>query len=80
MRRKLALTTNVEIYRDGKPIKSEDTFLASTWATPELEMDGNVESCYRMESETPGWSYDTNWPESALNILKSNLVIDTGDK
>ena len=33
--------TGGEIYCDGKPIKSEYTFLASTWATPELDMDGN---------------------------------------
>jgi len=72
--------TGGEIYRDGKPIKNESTYLASTWATPELEMDGNIEPCYRMESEAPGWNSGTKWPESALNILKSNIIIDTGDK
>ena len=72
--------TGGEIYRDGKPIKSESTFLASTWAMPELEIDGNVEPCYRMESEAPGWNSDTKWPESALKILKAHKVIDAGDK
>lgn len=72
--------TGGEIYRDGKPIKSEGTFLASTWAMPELEMDGNVEPCYRMESEAPGWNSDTKWPESALKILEAHKVIDAGDK
>ena len=74
------LWTSGEIYRDGKPIESEHTYLASTWATPELEMDGNVEPCYRMESEAPEWNSHTKWPESALKILKSHLVIDAGDK
>ena len=68
--------TGGEIYCDGKPIKSEYTFLASTWATPELEMDGNIEPCYRMESEAPGWGSDTMWPESALKILETNIILD----
>jgi len=72
--------TGGEIYRNGKPIKSEYTFLASIWATPELEMDGKIEPCYRMESETPGWNSGTKWPKSALKILKSNLMIEAGDK
>ena len=63
--------TGGEIYCDGKPIKSEYTFLASTWATPELEMDGDVEPCYRMKSEVPDWDSDTKWPDSALKILFS---------
>ena len=72
--------TGGEIYRDGKPIKETFTYLASTWATPELEMDGTVEPCYRMQSETPGWDSDTIWPESALKILEAHKVIDEGDK
>lgn len=56
------------IYRDGNPVE-EYTFLASIWAVPELEMDGEVEPCYRMKSEVPEWDSDTVWPESALNIL-----------
>ena len=59
------------ILKDGKPIPEEETyvFLSSTWARPELEVDGNVVDCYRMESETPGWNESTYWPESALRIL-----------
>jgi hypothetical protein len=51
----------------NKPVK-DYTFLASTWATPELEMDGLREACYIMESETE-FDEKTNWPESALKIL-----------
>jgi hypothetical protein len=61
--------TGGEIYRDGEPVRSEYTYLASTWATPELEMDGDVEPCYRMQSEVPNWDSDTKWPDSALKIL-----------
>ena len=45
--------TGGTIYASGEP-SSEYTYLASTWATPELELtlpDGDVvtEDCYRME-------------------------------
>lgn len=61
--------TGGTIYEDGDPVKDSDTFLASTWATPELEIDGETIDCYRMKSETPNWDSDTKWPESALAIL-----------
>ena len=63
--------TGGKIYKDGKPISRDDTYvyLASTWATPELNMDGEVEDCYRMKGETPEWDADTYWPEEALVIL-----------
>lgn len=61
--------TGGTIYRNGKPIKSDYTYLASTWAIPELDMDGEVYECWRMKSETPGWNCDTKWPKSALDIL-----------
>ena len=37
--------TGGDILRDGKPIPEDDTYvyLASTWATPELQIDGHVE-------------------------------------
>jgi hypothetical protein len=62
--------TGGAIYEDGKPLKKCDTFLASTWATPELYVNGEYIDCYRMKSETPGWDYDTKWPASALAILE----------
>lgn len=57
------------IYFEGKPIMDEYTYLSSTWATPELEMDGLRQDCYIMESETD-WDEDTKWPESSLKILQ----------
>lgn len=66
--------TGGEIYRDGDPIKDEYTYLTSTWATPELKMDGKVETCYRMKSEAPDWDSGTKWPDSALKILWSAVT------
>ena len=65
--------TGGDILREGKPVPQEDTytFLASTWATPQLEVDGDLLSCYRMQSETPGWGSETYWPEEALAILNN---------
>lgn len=70
--------TGGEILRDGKPVPQDDTytFLASTWATPELEIDGELIDCYRMQSATPGWDSGTYWPKEALDIL--NDVPATG--
>ena len=63
--------TGGEIYSRGKIILKDNTYtyLASTWAEPELEMDGEICSCYRMQSKTPGWDAKTYWPEEALLIL-----------
>ena len=65
--------TGGDIYADGKPIPRDQTYtyLASTWATPELDIDGEIIDCFRMESEVPGWDSGTYWPESALAILNS---------
>lgn len=57
------------IFDGGKPDYESYTFLASTWAEPELEINGEREYCYKMQSETPGWDSDTKWPDSALKIL-----------
>ncbi len=59
--------TGGTIYQDGKPVY-EYTYLASTWAVPELDMDGEIIPCFRMKSETE-WNYDTKWPQTALDIL-----------
>jgi len=66
--------TGGPILKDGKPVPKEDTytFLSSTWATPELELDYDDEiDCYIMQSESDGWDSDTYWPQSALDILNS---------
>lgn len=63
--------TGGTILTDGKPTPHEDTyvFLASTWATPQLEVDGETIECYVMADQTPGWNSGTYWPDSALTIL-----------
>ncbi len=68
--------TGGSIFRNGAPIPREETYtyLSSSWATPELEIDGLIVSCFKMESETPGWDCDTYWPESALAILRGEKV------
>lgn len=57
------------IYRDGKPVLDTCCYLASTWATPMLELDGEEIECYVMESKTE-WNETTIWPKSALSVLK----------
>ena len=62
--------TGGNIFRNGKPNKKDYTYLASTWATPEIRIDGDYQPCYKMISESDGWDEDTKWPKSALNILE----------
>jgi len=77
--------TGGEILRGGRPVPSDDTytFLASTWATPEIEIMGDVQPCYRMQSTvpeewlmgiTPGDEANIYWPESALRILRGQVI------
>jgi hypothetical protein len=68
--------TGGSIFENGKPVPKEETYtyLASTWATPQLEMDGVVISCYKMHSEVPDWGKDTYWPQSALDILNERYI------
>lgn len=62
--------TGGEIFRAGEPVTDSCTYLSSTWATPELKIDGETIDCFRVESETDGWGSGTKWPESALKILR----------
>jgi hypothetical protein len=62
--------TGGSILIDGKPDFDSYTYLASTWAIPELEIDGDLCSCYRMQHEVPEWDSQTKWPPSALKILE----------
>lgn len=59
------------IYNE-KPIMDEYTYLASTWAKPELMVDGEVIDCYKMQSLVPEWGCETKWPQSSLDILNEN--------
>lgn len=63
--------TGGTIYEDGNPVMDDYTYLASTWAVPELDMDGDIVECFRMEHEVPGWDSKTKWPKSALDILSA---------
>lgn len=60
------------IFSNGMPNKNSGAYLASTWATPELEIDGERVACFRMIADTPGWDAGTTWPESALALLCHN--------
>ncbi len=62
--------TGGTIYRNGKIITDDYTFLASTWAVPELCVDGEIIPCYKMKHEVPKWSSDTKWPNSARKIIE----------
>jgi hypothetical protein len=68
--------TGGPILADGKPVPKENTYtyLASNWATPELEVDGHRMDCFRMQSATPGWDSGTYWPESAVNLLQAQRL------
>ena len=63
--------TGGHILQDGKPVPAEDAYtsLASTWATPQIEIDGELYDCYTMRSIRPEWDSDTYWPEEALELL-----------
>ena len=63
--------TGGTIYENGKIVKDCYTFLASTWAVPELDIDGEIIECYVMKHETKFDAY-TKWPKSALDILKAD--------
>lgn len=67
--------TSGTILRDGAIVDDSYTYLASTWATPVLVIDGEEIDCYRMESECPAeWTGDKAkvvWPESARVIFES---------
>jgi len=63
--------TGGNIWENGAPVPKDQTYtyLASTWAVPELDLDGEIIQCYRMMSEVPSWDSGTYWPEEALEIV-----------
>lgn len=69
--------TGGEIFENGRPLNRDETYtyLASTHATPQIEIDGELLDCYIMQSSTPGWDSHTFWPESALSILNSGKAV-----
>jgi hypothetical protein len=69
--------TGGDIYVNNDIVPHEDsyTYLASTWAIPELNIDGAIIDCYKMQSQTDNWDAKTYWPDSALLILfEDNLI------
>jgi hypothetical protein len=55
---------------DGIPDEKDTyVFLCSTWATPELEVDGDIMDCWVWQDETDGWEAHTYWPAEAKAIL-----------
>jgi hypothetical protein len=65
--------TGGTIFEDGNPVEERGCiYLASLWAIPELELDGEIVECWRYEDQTPGWDAHTFWPESALKILNTD--------
>lgn len=63
--------TSGRIFVDEKPYTDDYTYLASTWATPQLLLDGKLFDCYVMKNEVPDWNAYTQWPQIALDILNS---------
>ena len=65
--------TGGTIFKDGKPVPLAETYtyLSSTWATPELDIDGEIIECWLLEKDSPGWDSGTYWPQSALDILNA---------
>jgi hypothetical protein len=61
------------ILYEGKPVKDSYTYLQSTWAVPELELDGGKKiPCFLMKSQAPDWDSGTKWPPTALAILDTS--------
>ena len=69
--------TGGEILSNGKIVPRENTYtyLVSTWATPEIEIDGETISCFKMQDETD-WDEDTYWPEIAVKIISEGQAND----
>lgn len=57
------------IWKDGKPVLDDYTYLASRWATPILIVDEEEIPCYLPKGSCE-WTADTKWPESALKIIE----------
>lgn len=63
--------TGGPIWTDGKIVSEDDTYvyLASFWATPQIEIDGERQDCFIIVKEDGGWDANTYWPESARVIV-----------
>jgi hypothetical protein len=66
--------TGGTIWRDGKPVTDEYTYLASLWAVPVLVIGDEEIPCWRYADEC-GYDMDTKWPDMALAILEVEEVL-----
>lgn len=69
--------TSGTIWNNGNtPAKGEhiQLYLASTWATPAIEIGGALQECWRWASDTPDWDSDTYWPDEARAILAASSI------
>lgn len=57
------------IWRKGRPVRNEYTYLASTWAHQMLIIGDEEIECWRYKGEVPEWGSETKWPKSALRIV-----------
>jgi hypothetical protein len=59
------------IYTAEDGIKAKEyTYLSSNWATPELNLDGEIIPCFIDQDHNPdGWDSSTSWPDVAVAIL-----------
>lgn len=56
------------IWKDGQPFTDSYTYLGSMWATPCLKINGELIPCFTTD-ESKGWTTDTQWPETARELL-----------
>lgn len=63
--------TGGPIYANGAPVPQDETYtyLASLWAIPELDLDGDIVECW-VWAEGSGWDASTYWPDAALTELR----------
>lgn len=57
------------IWENGEPRTDAHAYLASLWATPELDIDGEIIACFVMQSTRPQWNSGTLWPPEAMSIV-----------
>jgi hypothetical protein len=71
--------TGGAILSKGKPVKREDTYtyLASTWARPQLLIEGEYIDCWKYQKDTPKWDAETLWPKEALKVFKAKKDFGT---
>ena len=65
--------TSGVIHEDGEIVDDTYTYLASMWATPVLDIDGEEISCWVYKTDSVEWDAGTNWPDSARAIVAETV-------